>query len=192
MDENSSAHFNYCHIVPITEKSHGTYPAHAPAKRGSSCGLQKPWLPRRGGLLPLQCHVQGKETARKTFGGAWVPRQTTAATLVTWRTRTTARTTHRQQRRPASAQLLTSRETQISPVPTKLWSHHCSAALFCLNGDPPAPWELPALAQGCPQRGAGRAPGRYRAAVLMVWSTAPRVRRHTCTISGSICTKSQH
>lgn len=47
MDENTSAHFSYCHIIALTRKSHGTDPAHAPApcaeQRGmGSRGLQKP------------------------------------------------------------------------------------------------------------------------------------------------------
>lgn len=104
MDENISARFNYCHIIPLTRKSHGT---------------EFPWLAETRGTPPARqaaaCHVAGKETARKTFGGVQVPRQTPAATLMTWRIHTAAKATRWQQWRPVSAQLLT--RCEFSPVP---------------------------------------------------------------------------
>lgn len=57
---------------------------------------------QHGRLLPTHRHAEGKETARKTFGGVRVPRRTPAATRMTWRTHAAAKTSRREQRRPVS------------------------------------------------------------------------------------------
>lgn len=76
MVENISAHFNYCPTVPLCGKSLGTGPTHAPAhcakqRGGAPVACRNPEAPHRGRLLAAHYHVEGKKTARKTFGGAW-------------------------------------------------------------------------------------------------------------------------
>lgn len=102
----------------------------------------------------------------------------------------------------SESSMRTANETSFSPV-----THNCQTPIstspqktvitsllccpFLFERRPPTLWELPALAQGCPQCGA-QSSRQVPAVVHAVWSTVPCVHRHTCTISGSVCTKSQH